>query len=269
VLIASQFRRLGGGRLRVVISGGAPLNGQVAKLLHILGFNIMEGYGLTELSPVVCSNLVGNVRLGTVGKPLDDVEVRVGENDEILVKGPNLMKGYLQKPEETAKAIDKEGWFHTGDQGEFDRDGNLIITGRIKEIIVTSYGKKIAPAPIEAQISNSRYISQVMTYGDNRKYVTALIVCEKQPIEEYAEERNIPFVKYDDLLENDDVRKLIAIEIEKTNINLAPYEKVKAFTLITKGFTVENGMLTPTLKLRRGMIIEKYKDRIELMYAQS
>jgi long-chain acyl-CoA synthetase len=269
IFVASKFRKIGGGRLRAVISGGAPLNGQIAKLFHILGFNIMEGYGLTELAPVACVNLIEDVRLGTVGKPLDGVEIKIGANEEILVRGANLMKGYFKKPEETAKVIDKEGWFHTGDQGKFDQDGNLIICGRIKEIIVTSNGKKIAPSPIEAEINSSIYISQTMLYGDNRKHISALIIPEKEFIESYAKERNIPFVKYDDLLENDEVKKLIATEIEKTNVNLSPYEKVKAFTLLTEGFTTENGMLTPTLKLRRNMIIEKYKNRIELVYAQS
>lgn len=267
-LIASKFREIAGGRLRVVVSGGAPLNRQVAKVFYILGFNIVEGYGLTETSPVVCSNTVEDNRLGTVGKPLDDIEIKIGENDEILVRGPNVMKGYFNRPEETAKAIDKEGWFHTGDQGKLDQDGNLIITGRIKEIIVTSYGKNIAPVPIETEIVNSDYISQAMLYGDNKKYITALILPERESLERYAKEKNIPAADYAELLKKDDIKGLIAVEIEKTTVNFAHYEKVKAFTLLPESFTIENGMLTPTLKIRRSKIAERYRSEIDSMYEE-
>ena len=267
-LIASKFREIAGGRLRVVVSGGAPLNRQVAKVFYILGFNIVDGYGLTETSPVVCSNTVEDSRLGTVGKPLDDIEIKIAGNDEILVRGPNVMKGYFNKPEETAKAIDKEGWFHTGDQGKLDQDGNLIITGRIKEIIITSYGKNIAPVPIETEIVNSNYISQAMLYGDNKKYITALILPEREPIERYAKEKNIPAADYTELLKKDDIKELIAIEIEKTTVNFAHYEKVKVFTLLPESFTIENGMLTPTLKIRRSKITERYRSVIDSMYEE-
>ena len=267
-LIASKFREIAGGRLRVVVSGGAPLNRQVAKVFYILGFNIVDGYGLTETSPVVCSNTVEDNRLGTVGKPLDDIEIKIAGNDEILVRGPNVMKGYFNKPEETAKAIDKEGWFHTGDQGKLDQDGNLIITGRIKEIIITSYGKNIAPVPIETEIVNSNYISQAMLYGDNKKYITALILPERESIERYAKEKNIPAADYTELLKKDDIKELIAVEIEKTTVNFAHYEKVKVFTLLPESFTIENGMLTPTLKIRRSKIAERYRSEIDSMFEE-
>lgn len=265
-LVASKFREIAGGRLRLIISGSAPLNPQIEKIFYILGFNIIEGYGLTETSPVVCTNLIEDNRLGTVGKPIDDVEIKIGDGDEILVKGPNVMKGYLNKPEETARVIDSNGWFHTGDQGRFDAYGNLIITGRIKEIIVTSYGKNIAPAPLEEKISRSRYIDQVMLHGDKRKYIVALIVPNRESIEHYAGEKNILSGNYSELLETDKIKELINHEIEKATTDLASYEKVKTFALLSEGFTVENGMFTLTLKLRRGEIAKRYVELINALY---
>jgi long-chain acyl-CoA synthetase len=176
------------------------------------------------------------------------------------------MKGYFNKPEETSKVIDKDGWLHTGDQGKFDESGNLIITGRIKEIIVTSYGKNIGPAPIEQKISMSRYIDQVMLYGDRKKHLVALIIPNRSSIEGYAGEKCIPFENYSELLETVKIKELINGEIEEATAEFASYEKPKAFALIPDIFTVENGMLTPTLKLRRNKVIEKYGALIESMY---
>ena len=265
-LVASKFRKLAGGRLRLIVSGGAPLDPQIAKVLYILGFNIVEGYGLTETSPTVCSNTVEENRLGTVGKPLDGVEVRIGPNDEILVKGPNVMRGYLNKPEETKRAIDDDGWFHTGDQGKFDEHGNLIVTGRIKEIIVTSYGKNIAPAPIEMEICGSRYIEQVSLCGDGRNCLAALVVPNRESVEHYVRERELSFENYPALLEMDEIRQLIEREIENRTASLASYQRVKAFALLSEDFTVENGMLTPMLKLRRGEIGKRYARLIDAIY---
>jgi len=266
VLVASKFRRITGGRLRALACGGAPLDRKISKLLYILGFNIVEGYGLTEASPVVCSNTVEENELGTVGKPLDGVEVKIGENDEILVRGPNVMAGYFNMPAETAKAIDKDGWLRTGDQGRFDEKGNLTITGRIKEIIVTSYGKNIVPAPIEMEIARNRYIDQIMLCGDKRKYIAALIVPCKESVLSYADNRGILFDEYQSLLQRDEIKDLIASEIEKSSFELAPYEKIKAFTLLAEPFTVEDEMLTPILKLRRTKIASKYSELIDQMY---
>lgn len=266
VLVASKFRKIAGGRLRALACGGAPLDRKISKLLYILGFNIVEAYGLTEASPAVCSNTVEENELGTVGKPLDDVEVAIGENDEILVKGSNVMVGYLNKPEETAKVIDEDGWLHTGDKGRFDEKGNLIITGRIKEIIVTSYGKNIVPTPIEMEIARNRYIDQVMLCGDKRKHIAALIVPSKESVVSYAKERGVPFDNYHSLLQREEIRGLITAEIERSSVELAPYEKIKTFTLLPEPFTVENEMLTPILKLRRAKIVRKYGELIDQMY---
>lgn len=264
-LVASKFRSLGGGRIRLIVSGAAPLNRQIAKILYVFGFNIVEGYGLTETVVVSCNTIEDN-RLGTVGKPFDDVEIKIGENDEILVRGPNVMKGYYNKPEETAKAIDKDGWFHTGDQGKFDEYNNLVITGRIKEIIVTSGGKKIAPAPIEAKISISRYIEQVMLYGDKRHYLVALVVPNPQSIEQFAAEKSIPYNTYSTLLTKEEIKELIRHEIENATFDLPSYERIKVFALLEEGFTVENGMLTLSQKLKRKNVVEKYSNLIESMY---
>jgi long-chain acyl-CoA synthetase len=269
LLVASKFRKIAGERLRLLVTGGAPLDRKIAKALYVLGFNIVEGYGLTETAPVVCCASVEDNRLGTVGKPLPGVEVKIGEGEEILVRGPNVMKGYFNKPEETARAIDSDGWFHTGDQGRFDLHGNLIITGRIKELIITSYGKNVAPVPIESEIMRSGYIEQVVLYGDDRKYLSALIVPRKEALEQFAVERDIRTASYELLLQKDEVKTLMSTEIEKVTRELPNYAKVKAFNLLPESFSVDNHLLTPTLKLRRRKIYERYRPEIDAMYQTS
>jgi long-chain acyl-CoA synthetase len=268
-LVASKFRQIAGGRLRLLVSGGAPLNKQVGKIFAILGFNIYEWYGLTETAPIISSTMQEDNRLGTVGKPIPDVQIKIGANSEILTKGLNLMLGYHNKPEETRKVIDNEGWFHTGDQGQFDRLGNLIITGRIKELIVTSYGKKVAPIPIEEKICSCGYVEQVMIYGDKKNFLVALVVPNRKTLERHAQKHNITCTDFQGLCASDDIKTLIENEIEKATTDLAPYEKIKAFTIIPEGFTIDNDMLTPTLKLRRNKVLEKYKPVIEAMYVKS
>lgn len=266
--VASKFRDIAGGRVRILASGAAPLDRKLAKICHILGFNIVEGYGLTEASPIVCCHTLEHKRLGTVGKPLDGVEVKIAENDEILVKGPNVMREYLNKPEDTASVIDDDGWLHTGDQGRFDEQGNLIITGRIKELIVTSYGKKIAPVPIESKIAKGGYISQAVLCGEGRNYIAALIVPDRRAIEQYAATADISFESYPTLLENDEIREMVSREIEASTEDEPPYAKIRAFTLLSEEFTEENGMLTPTQKIRRTRIAERYRSEIDSMYSK-
>jgi len=266
-LVAAKFRRIAGGRLRLLVSGAAPLDRKLAKTLHVLGFNIVEGYGLTETAPVVCTGTLDDNRLGTVGKPFDGVEVRIGDMDEILVRGPSLTCGYFNMPGETAKAIDGDGWFHTGDQGRLDERGNLLITGRLKELIVTSYGKKVTPVPIEGEIKKSTFIEEVILYGDNRKFITALVVPRREALERWAREAALDAGSYEELLGRPEIRELLAAEIERATSDLAPFEKVRMFTLLCEGFTVANELLTPTLKLRRQKIIERYRDEIAAMYA--
>jgi long-chain acyl-CoA synthetase len=265
-LVAKKFRSLGGGRIRLIVSGAAPLSRQLAKILYIMGFNIVEGYGLTEASPVVAVSAVEDNIIGTVGRPIDQVEVQIGENSEILVRGPNVMKGYLNKPKETAAAIDQDGWLHTGDQGKFDEHGNLIITGRIKEIIVTASGKNITPTAVESKISGSRFVEHAMVHGDNRKYLVALVVPFQDAIEQFAKANRVAYDSYAHLLGKEAIKDVVKQEISKAMTELASYEQIKAFALITEPFTVANALLTPSLKIRRKKIAEKYVDLIEDMY---
>jgi long-chain acyl-CoA synthetase len=265
-LVADKFRKLGGGRIRLIVVGGAPLNRQIAKIVYIFGFNIVEGYGLTETAPVVACNAIETNRLGTVGKPFPGIEVRIGENDEILVRGPNVMIGYHNKPEETAKVIDSDGWFHTGDQGKFDADGNLVITGRLKELIVTSGGKKIPPAAIEARISISPFVDQVILCGDGRNFLTALVVPQRTAVEYYARANGVNYETYSGLLESEEIKGLIKREIDQALADVPSYEKVKVFALLEQGFTVENELLTPTLKMKRRQIAERYAALLDRMY---
>jgi len=265
-LVAAKFRRIAGGRLRLLVSGGAALDQGIEKTLHILNFNIIQGYGLTETSPVVTCRSVEDNRLGTVGKPLDGVRVRIGPDDEILVKGPNVMREYYRKPKETGAAIDREGWFHTGDQGRFDDDGNLIITGRIKELLVTSYGKNVAPVPIEQTLAQNPYVEQTILIGDGRKFVAALIVPRLEAVRRYAAHHGTAAVDDAALLKAPAIRDLFVLEIARLNADLSNYQQIKDFILLEEPFTVHNGLLTPTLKVRRGKVLERHRDRIEKMY---
>jgi long-chain acyl-CoA synthetase len=265
-LVANRFRAIAGGRLRLIVSGGASLNRHVGKVLRVLGFGVVEGYGLTEASPVVCCGRIDDHTLGTVGPPLDGVEVRIGEGGEILVRGPNVMAGYLNKPAETATVLSEDGWLSTGDLGHFDDRGNLVVAGRSKDIIVTSYGKNVAPVPIEERLMGSPYIEQAVIFGDDRKSIVALLVPARAEIERYAGGRDIAWRSYDSLLEHYVVRELLNGEVERANSDGAPYERVVGFDLVAEPFSQENGMLTPTLKLRRRKIAEARGLQIDALY---
>ena len=267
--VVSALRKIAGGRLRLLVCGGAPLDKKLAKLLLILGFNIVEGYGLTEASLAVSTCALEDNHLGTVGKPYPTTQIKIGENDEILVKGPGVMKCYHNRPEDTAAAIDPQGWLHTGDQGRLDERGNLVITGRIKELIVTSYGKNVATAFVEGELTRSPYIDQAAVFGDRRKYIAALIVPNRKMIEGFAKTLGSAGQDYLATLGRQEIRDLIAAEIEKMGAACSAHEKIRAFTLLSEGFTVENELLTPTLKLRRGKIEKKYAAEIASMYASS
>ncbi len=267
-LVASRFRAIAGGRLRLVVSGGASLNRHVGKVLRVLGFGVVEGYGLTEASPVVCCGRSEDHTLGTVGPPLDGVEVRIAEGGEILVRGPNVMAGYLKKPTETAAVLDREGWLSTGDLGSFDDRGNLVVTGRSKDIIVTSYGQNVSPVRVEERLMGSPYIDQAVVFGNDRKSIIALLVPAREEIERYAAERDIAWRSYDSLLEHRAVRELLNDEVERANAGAASYERVAVFGLVSEPFTQENGMLTPTLKLRRAKVAEICADRVDALYEE-
>jgi long-chain acyl-CoA synthetase len=265
-LIASRFRRVGGGRLRLIVSGGAPLDRRIGKILRVLGFGVVEGYGLTETSPVVSCGSVEGHRLGTVGKPLDGVEVRIADDGEILVRGPNVMKGYLGKPDETARVLGEGGWLHTGDLGKFDEDGNLVVTGRSKEIIVTSYGKNVAPAAVEERIARSPYVSQAVVFGDNMKSLVALIVPAREAIERFAREKGLRWTSYDTLLADSVITGLLGDEIKRANAEAPSYERVAGFELLAEPFSEESGTLTPTLKIRRKKVAETCTELIQGLY---
>ena len=264
-LIAARFRAVCGRQLRIIACGGAPFDRKLAKLYHVLGFHVIEGYGLTEASPVVSCNSASENRLGTVGKPLPGVEVIIGAGDEILVRGPNIMQGYLNKPEETARAVDSLGWLHTGDQGKIDAHGHLMITGRLKDLIVTSCGKKVAVSAIESLLQRSPYISQAAVFGDNRKYLTALFVPCRTALESLA--TNISRqLDYAELLHHPDIRRVINDEVERLSSDLPPHEHIRAFALVAKEFNTEDELMTPTLKLRRQAIESHYRELVDNLY---
>jgi long-chain acyl-CoA synthetase len=257
-LIASRFRRLAGGRVRMVACGGAPLERKIAKAFHNVGIPVTEGYGLTEASPVVCCGSSGDIRFGTVGKPLRGVEVVISPEQEILVRGPNVMRGYWNKPALTAGVIDGNGWLHTGDQGTFDVEHNLIVTGRIKDIIVTSGGKNVSALALEKRLAQSPYIAHAAVFGDRHKYIVALIVPSPLACRDACTAKAVGETGF--------LQAMIACEVARTNQELAPYEQIRQFRIIREEFSIANGMLTPTLKPRRGVIERHYREQITAMY---
>jgi len=265
-LLFSKLRDKVGGRLRFFISGGAALPPEINEFFQNAGLDIYQGYGLTETSPVVSVNRIEKNKIGTVGLPIEGVDIKISDDGEILVKGDNVMKGYYKDEIATQECIDSDGWFHTGDIGFIDEEGFLTITDRKKNIIVLDNGKNIAPQPIEFLLLSSKYIDQILLFGDKRKYISALIVPNFDYLTDYAKKYNIHFSTKDDLVNNDQIKTLFKNEINTYSYDLASYEKIKRFTLMNGEFTIENGEMTPSLKLKRGAIEKKYKDIIEKMY---
>ncbi|MBI2793370.1 MAG: long-chain fatty acid--CoA ligase [Ignavibacteria bacterium] len=265
-LVFSKVRARTGGRLRFFISGGAALNFEVAKFLGVIGLKVLEGYGLTETSPVLSINRDGDEELGTVGKPLSNVEIKIASDGEILARGPNVMKGYWNMPEETANTIDRDGWMHTGDVGEFNERGNLKITDRKKNILITSGGKNIAPQPIEALLVQSPLVEQAVLLGDKREFCTALLVVDKEGANAWASAMSITFGSWEQLVQSEELHSAIDADVRRLQQGLSKYEKVRRFSLLAEPFTVENGMLTPTLKVRRNAVSKQYADLINEMY---
>ncbi len=264
-LVLHKIRELTGGRLRFFISGGAALGKHNAEFFHAFGILILEGYGLTETSPVVAVNRPDDYRFGTVGKPIPGVQVRIADDGEILVRGPNVMLGYYNKPAETAEAIDPDGWFHTGDIGSLDADGFLRITGRKKDIIVLANGKNVAPVPIEEQLKTSPYISEAVLFGDEQDVITALIVPNFERTREWAKMQGLLVQSDAELVALPEVKQLIKQEIDRLTAHLADFEKVRRFTLLDHPFSIETGELTPTLKVRRHFIKQRYAKELEAM----
>jgi long-chain acyl-CoA synthetase len=266
-LVFSKLRERTGGQLRNFVSGGAPLSAEVAKFFHAAGLPVYEGYGLTETSPVIAVNRPGHVRLGTVGQVIPGVEVRIGEEGEILTRGPHVMKGYWNNPEATAKAIDADGWFHTGDVGELDADGFLRITDRLKDLIVTAGGKNVAPQPIENAAAMSPFVAQAVMVGDRRPFPVLLLVPDFENLGAWAGRHGIGVTDRAALVREPQVRALLEQDALKRLGDFARYELPKKVAIIPDELTVDSGALTPTLKVKRRVIEERYRNEIEALYA--
>ena len=265
-LVFKNIRRsLGMDRSRLLFSGGAPVSPEILKFFHGLGVPLREVYGQTEDCGPTSMHQGDDIVIGTVGKPFPGVQVKIAEDGEILVKGPNVFQGYFKNPELTAETI-KDGWLQSGDIGEFDEHGNLKITDRKKDIIITSGGKNITPQHIENELKFSPYISDAVIIGERRKYLTALIMLDEETVMKYAQDERIPFTTYKSLTQAQEISKLIQKEVDAVNRKLARVEQVKKFRLLDIKLTSEDGELTATMKLKRRMINEKYKDLIESMY---
>ncbi len=265
-LVFSKIKERTGGRIRYFVSGGAPLPRELGEFFEAVGIIILEGYGLTESSPVITCNRLDDYKFGTVGKPLPSVEVKIAEDGEILARGPNIMMGYFNNPKATEEALDKDGWLHTGDIGTFDGAGFLVITDRKKHLFVSSGGKNIAPQIIENLFSQSQYIDQFVLFGDRREFLSALIVPDFDAVREYADRSGIPYKKVEDLVKTEEIHKLIEEDIQKLQRDLASYERVRRFVLLDKPLSIEDGEITPTLKVRRKIVEERYGNLIETMY---
>ena len=248
-------------------TAGAMLSDNITEFLHAVGINICIGYGLSETNASVSFFKPGEWTLGTIGMPISSIEVKIGDKNEILVKGPTVMKGYYNKPEETAEAIDVDGWFHTGDCGEIAPTGELILTERLKDLFKTSNGKYIAPQVLETLLGQDKFIEQVAIIGDGRKYVSALIVPDFEELKAYADKKHIEHHTIEELVNSPDIHKMIEERINDYQKDLASYEQVKRFVLLPKPFTMESGELTNTLKIKRAVINKRYRPLIDAMYA--
>jgi long-chain acyl-CoA synthetase len=266
-LVFRKIRQQLGGRLRLAFSGGSSLNENICRFFSKIGILILEGYGLTETSPVISVNQEYDFKFGTVGKIIPGVKVKIAQNKEILVKGPNLFQGYLKNKNETKTCFDREGWFCTGDLGFVDRQGFLTVIGREKEMIITSGGKNIWPERVENLLNEDKFISQAIVIGNNRKFVSALIVPDWQEIEIYLKEQNLPLKEHDKLIKDSVLLDIFQKRIdEKINNNLNEFERIKKFKLLPQEFSQDRDELTATLKFRRHIIEAHYKKSIEFMY---
>jgi long-chain acyl-CoA synthetase len=264
-LVFSKILARTGGRIRYAICGGAPLSRDIAEFFFAIGLRVLPGYGLTETSPVLTGNTPGNIRFGTVGRPIPRVELRIAADGEILARGPNVMLGYYKNEADTREVL-RDGWLHTGDIGRFDEDGFLIITDRKKDLIVTSGGKNIAPQPIESLVQASPYIASAVVVGSSRKFISALIVPDFEKLEALARERGWAFEDRAALVRRPEAAAFLLDEVDRMTPNLASYEKVKRIAVLDRDFDIGAGEVTPTLKVRRNIVERKYADLIESLY---
>ena len=267
-LVFSKIRAGVGGRLRFVISGSAPLPASVTEFFYGIGLPVIEGYGLTETAPILTVNPIGAARVGTVGRAIPGVELRIAEDGEILARGPNIMTGYYNKPEATTDAL-KDGWFHTGDIGTLDAAGYLTITDRKKDLLVTSGGKKIAPQPIEAILKQSPLVAEAVVLGDRRKYAAVLIIPEFAALERRLKDLGRPPAERAVLIGRPDVIALYQEIVDGLNLELAQYERIKRILLLPKEFSMDAGELTPTLKVKRKVVEDRWREQIEALYADA
>jgi len=267
-LVFSKLHERIGGHLRFFVSGGAPLSPEIAEFFAAAGITILEGYGLTETSPVITVNPLEKPKIGTVGPALPGVEVKIADDGEILTRGPHIMKGYFKNDEATKEVIDDDGWFYTGDIGLLDEDNYLRITDRKKNIIVTSGGKNVAPQPLENVLVTSKWIEQILVIGDKKKFISALIVPSFPNLEAYANEKGLQWDSREELIKLPEVKRLYNRVIEESMEGFAQFEKVKKYILLAKEFTIEDDELTPSLKVRRNIVESRYVQLINSMYAE-
>jgi long-chain acyl-CoA synthetase len=265
-LVFTKWRQGMGGRIRIFVSGGAALSEEIGYIFSGAGLPIVQGYGLTETSPVITASTLEDNRIGTVGQPIRNVEVRLAADGEIETRGPNVMQGYWRKPEQTREVFTEDGWFKTGDIGKIDGDGFLTITDRKKELLKTSGGKYIAPQPIEQLIKGSRFVNQVVLLGNGRKFPAALIVPDWERLESYARLKGIDATTHEEFCRHPRIIDLFERQIAALTPDLAQYERVKRIVLLPHEMTIESGELTPTLKVKRRVIDEKYRDVIDRLY---
>jgi len=267
-IVLSKVREALGGRLRFCISGGAPLPLFTNEFFHSIGIRILEGYGLTETSPVISCNgfAGGKSRLGTVGQAISNVEVKIADDGELCVKGPSVMKGYWNLPDKTAEVFDSDGFFLTGDIAEIDGDGFIRITDRKKDLIVTAGGKNIAPQPIEAELKRSGLVDNAVIIGDRRPFLVVLLSPNTEALEAWAENEGVPYSSTDEILRHPKLSEAYAAVVETTNENLASYERIKKHSVLPLMLSIEDGTLTPTLKVKRRVVEKQYLDLIEGLY---
>ncbi len=266
-LVFSKWREAFGGNMRSIVSGGAALQPRLSQVYNAAGIPVVEGYGMTESSPVIAVNtyVSGQRKIGTVGPPLKNVEVRISDDGEILVNGPNVMKGYFKDQEMTDQTV-VDGWLHTGDVGVIDEDGMLKITGRVKEIFKTSMGKYISPVLLENKIKESPFIDQIIVLGENQKFAAALIVPDFEHLASWCRIKGINFTTNEEMISDKAIRDRYKKEIDCFNKQFGDTEKIKKFELIDHEWTIDSGEITANLKLKRSLIMDRYKDRIDKLF---
>lgn len=265
-LVFGKIQAALGGNVVFAVSGAAPLNRDIAEFFHACGVLILEGIGMTENTAFTNVNQFDNYKFGTVGLPGPEIEQKIAEDGEILFRGKNVMLGYYKNEEETAETIDQDKWLHTGDLGQIDEDGFLRITGRKKDLIITSGGKNISPSRVEKTIETSRYVAHVVTYGDQRKHLTGVITLDQEHVQGWAEQNGIPVGTWEELCKNEQVVKLINSEIEEKNKSLSSFETLKKYIISPNEFSIESGELTPSFKVKRHVVTQNFKSQLDALY---